>query len=231
MAASARRLSAVHRHTRAQPASGLEVPVDQQPSPDRYYIELSGTPFERGQTHGRELASEIEELFGVWRQQMFSLFGDGEADDPEGAQAWMNGWSTAFVASTDFEVAIDRWAPGLLEEVRGMAQATGIRYDEMLTFQLMDEYWFHGKGIADAWQCDPPPPPALPPPPPRLTSGSSGAGRARPRRNTALRSRWRPTNPLAPPQSPPRPWTSRVSAMVTRQFSGSAALRRMSRSS
>eukprot|EP01045_Picozoa_sp_COSAG04_P046578 COSAG04_NODE_16945_length_484_cov_0.885714_1_plen_114_part_10 len=114
MAALARRLSAVHRHTRAQPASGLEVPVDQQPSPDRF-IELSGTPFERGQTHGRELAGEIEELFGVWRQQMFSLFGDGEADDPEGAQAWMDGWSTAFIASTDYEVAIDRWAPGLLE--------------------------------------------------------------------------------------------------------------------
>ena len=52
MVASARRLSAVHRHTGAQRASGLGVPVDQQPSPDRV-IELSGTPFERGRAHGR----------------------------------------------------------------------------------------------------------------------------------------------------------------------------------
>jgi hypothetical protein len=124
-----------------------EAALAAEPKPEGY-VEMAGSPFERGQTHGMQLGAEVHEIFQKWRERMHLIFGGQAGGD---AAAWCSGWCAEFVSVTDYEVAIDRWAPGMLDEVRGMADATGIAYDEVLTFQLMDEYWYHGKGIAEAW--------------------------------------------------------------------------------
>jgi hypothetical protein len=150
-----RRLSKLVDHTSGYVAAESfpfdPVAAAAEPSPSGY-VELSGSPLERGKTHGAELGDQIHSVFDAWRSRMYAIFGGGDSSDAAAAAAWCQGWCEEFVSVTDYESDIEQWAPGMLTEVRGMAEATGISYSEMLTFQLMDEYWYHGKGIAEAWE-------------------------------------------------------------------------------
>src|SRR5262249_2509735 len=53
-----------------------------------------------------------------------------------------------FLAGTDYLPSIKKWTPDLLEEVRGITEGSGIAFETVLTFQLVDEYWANGGAIA-----------------------------------------------------------------------------------
>eukprot|EP01047_Picozoa_sp_COSAG01_P060893 COSAG01_NODE_7525_length_3166_cov_17.369416_3_plen_266_part_00 len=135
---------------RATAAAAAEAPPKKRPG---RFMELSGAPFQRGQQHGQALRAEIGELFALWRAQLCSVFGGGTADaepSPGHESTWMGAFAAEFLRATDYQTAIEKWAPGLLDEVRGLAAGSGIDFEQMLTFQLMDEYWFHGAAMAAA---------------------------------------------------------------------------------
>src|SRR5207245_6921022 len=46
-----------------------------------------------------------------------------------------------FVEGTDFLPAIARWAPDLLEEVRGIGEGADLSFRDAYAYQLMDEEW------------------------------------------------------------------------------------------
>ncbi len=96
-------------------------------------VELSGTPYEMGKTHGRTLKAEIRELVGRWKQDL-------EANYQVPADAFIRG----FLERTDFRPAIDRWTPGLLDEVRGIADGAGLDFETIYAYQLIDETWAMG---------------------------------------------------------------------------------------
>ena len=50
-----------------------------------------------------------------------------------------------FLAKTDFQPAIEKWTPGLLDEVRGIADGAEVPFDDIYVFQLADEIWSMGK--------------------------------------------------------------------------------------
>ena len=100
-------------------------------------VVLEGTPFNRGRVHGRTLKGEIHELVGLWKRDLTRQFGM-DADE----------FIRRFLAGTDYQPAIKRWTPDLMEEVRGIAEGSGIDVDTMLAFQLVDEYWANGGAIA-----------------------------------------------------------------------------------
>lgn len=156
-----RRLATLAAHTAtAAPESFPYDPIAAaaEPSPNGY-VHLVGSPWERGQAHGVALADQMQAVFDAWRMRMYAIFGNGSDNaDSMAAAAWCRSWCDDFISGTDFEGDIDTWAPGLLDEVRGMAEAAGIGYNEMLVFQCMDEYWYHGKDIAEPWQDDSPQP-------------------------------------------------------------------------
>ena len=52
-----------------------------------------------------------------------------------------------FLSRTDFSSAIKRWTPGLLEEIRGISEGSGVDLETMLVFQFADEYITGGKAI------------------------------------------------------------------------------------
>ncbi|HSA95926.1 MAG TPA: C45 family peptidase, partial [Acidobacteriota bacterium] len=52
-----------------------------------------------------------------------------------------------FLKKTNFKPAITRWTPGLLDEVRGIADAAGIDFDTMYVYQLIDEQWAIGPDV------------------------------------------------------------------------------------
>lgn len=95
-----------------------------------------GTPYHMGLVHGRALKGEIRELVKRWKQDLEKTY-QVEADV----------FIAEFLKRTDFKPAISRWTPGLLDEVRGIADAAGIDFDTMYAYQLIDELWTVGPDL------------------------------------------------------------------------------------
>jgi isopenicillin-N N-acyltransferase-like protein len=98
------------------------------------YVDLRGTPYEMGRTHGETLKTEIAVLVKRWKADLVRTY-----DMP--AEAFIR----RFLAYTDFKPAIERWTPGLLEEVRGIADGAGFDFETMFAYQLIDEMWVCGR--------------------------------------------------------------------------------------
>jgi sugar phosphate isomerase/epimerase len=93
-------------------------------------VELKGTPYERGLTHGQRLKPEIQELIKRWKADLEKTYSVP-------AEKFID----ALLKATDFEPAIERWTPGLLDEVRGIADGAGMDFRTIYAFQLVDEVW------------------------------------------------------------------------------------------
>jgi sugar phosphate isomerase/epimerase len=93
-------------------------------------IELKGTPYMRGHTHGQSLKLEIQELIKRWKADLEKTYSVPATTYIE-----------TLLEASDFEPAIERWTPGLLDEVRGIADGAGIDFQTMYAFQLVDETW------------------------------------------------------------------------------------------
>lgn len=100
-------------------------------------VKLDGPPHERGLVHGKTLKDPIHELLKLWKADLADRY---KMD----ADAFIK----KMVEGTQFPAAIKKWTPDLLEEVAGIAKGAGVDFDTMLVFQLIDEYWVHGPGVA-----------------------------------------------------------------------------------
>ena len=99
-------------------------------------IELKGTPYLRGRTHGQSLKLEIQELVKRWKADLEKTYSVPATTYIE-----------KLLEASDFEPAIERWTPGLLDEVRGIADGAGIDFPTMYAFQLVDETWVMGDDL------------------------------------------------------------------------------------
>lgn len=90
-------------------------------------VDVDGTPFARGRQHGSARRDEIAAVVDAWHRSLGGLALD------DAVQRLVHG--------TDFAAAIDRWTPGLGEEVRGIAAGAGIDADLALALSLGDELW------------------------------------------------------------------------------------------
>jgi sugar phosphate isomerase/epimerase len=93
-------------------------------------VELKGTPYMRGLTHGRSLKPEIQELVKRWKADLEKTYSVPATTYIE-----------KLLEASDFKPAIERWTPGLLDEVRGIADGAGVDFETMYAFQLVDESW------------------------------------------------------------------------------------------
>jgi hypothetical protein len=97
---------------------------------------LEGAPYERGFEHGQALKKEIHELVKLWK-----------ADIVRSYKMDANTFITKFLKRTNFQKAIKRWTPELLEEVKGIAEGSGIDFPTVFAFQLIDEMWVLGRDV------------------------------------------------------------------------------------
>ena len=104
------------------PLKSKEVPV----------IELSGNGRERGMQHGKLLKSEIAEVFSKWKISI-------QKDTKQNADSLI----AEFLASTNFEPAIKQYTPQIYDEIKGIALGSEQSYNDVLTFQLVDEFWVY----------------------------------------------------------------------------------------
>lgn len=93
-------------------------------------VSVEGSPRERGQIHGEALRPAI--LFGMerWKDSLHRATGLHPDD-----------YLDRFVEATNFLPAIERWAPRLLDEARGIGEGAGIAFRDIYAYQLMDEEW------------------------------------------------------------------------------------------
>lgn len=106
-------------------------------APRLHTVTLEGPPQERGAVHGKTFKEPIHALLKLWKADLKARY-------EMGADASIQ----RFLKSTDFLPAIKKWTPELLDEVNGIAKGAGVDFDTMFAFQLLDEYWCHGPGLA-----------------------------------------------------------------------------------
>ena len=100
---------------------------------------LKGSPYERGLTHGKTLRTEIRKIVEVWKADLARQF------KVDGDTLVRN-----FFARTGYVAAARQWTPSILDEVRGISDGSGIDFETVFVFQLVDEVWANMKYIAAA---------------------------------------------------------------------------------
>lgn len=100
------------------------------------FLEISGPPRERGRRYGEGLRGPIVERDRRWRQEI-------ETATKRPADRFI----ADFLEQTRFLPAIERWTPDLLEEVRGIADGSGLPYEAVLSAQFMDEEWWFQQSL------------------------------------------------------------------------------------
>lgn len=93
---------------------------------------IQGSPRARGRAHGESLRPRIQALLSAWSAEV-------QAEAGEDLDAYL----TRFNQETHFVAAVERWTPGLLREVEGIAEGAAISPRDCLCLQLMDEHWAH----------------------------------------------------------------------------------------
>lgn len=94
-------------------------------------FEIGGTPRDRGRQYGTGLKELIRERDAAWRRSL-------EAQTGKSSDEVIR----SFVEGTSFLPAIERHTPDLLEEVRGIADGSGLSFEAVYATQLMDEEWW-----------------------------------------------------------------------------------------
>jgi len=102
-------------------------------------VDVAGTSREMGRAHGEGMRDRIARGLDAWLGVV-------------GGQTGMAGASyvDSFLSGTDFVKAIELFTPRLLEEVRGIAEGAGQRFETVLAYQMMDEEWAYRVALTRA---------------------------------------------------------------------------------
>jgi hypothetical protein len=95
-------------------------------------ITLTGTGFELGLQHGKLLKKEIGEIVGKWKKNTSDMMGRDA-----------NIVLAEFFQYAQFTAAIKKWTPDLYEEIRGIAEGAGQQMNDIMVFNLLDEFWVY----------------------------------------------------------------------------------------
>lgn len=105
-------------------------------------IKLTGTNYEMGLQHGKQLKTEIHDLVQLW-----------EEDIELNYQIPSEEFISKFLESTNYIDAIKKWTPNLFEEIKGISEGSEIELNKIIVFQLVDEMWNNGGVVFEAHHC------------------------------------------------------------------------------
>lgn len=95
-------------------------------------LELNGNAYERGLQHGKALKQDIAAVYTKWKDNIRK----DTNGDPDSVL-------DAFRKAIHFEPITRKYAPDLLDEMKGLAIGSGQSYEDVYAFQLVDEYWVY----------------------------------------------------------------------------------------
>ncbi len=93
---------------------------------------FSGSGYELGLQHGKELKKEIGEIISAWKKNTSNSLG-------KDANLVLN----AFFEYAEFDDAIKKLTPELYDEVRGIAEGSDQQLNDVLVLNLLDEFWVY----------------------------------------------------------------------------------------
>lgn len=96
-----------------------------------------GDPRERGRAHGEALRAEVGTLLDRWGEELGTLYGVARARYVE-----------RFHAATHYVATTERMAPGVIAEVRGIAEGADAPFADLLAFQHINEEFELGPAFA-----------------------------------------------------------------------------------
>ncbi len=95
-------------------------------------VTLSGSGYELGLQHGKELKKEIGEIIEAWKKNASSDLGK-DADIV----------LKDFFEYSQFDEAIKKWTPELYDEIKGIADGSEQKLNDVLVLNLLDEFWVY----------------------------------------------------------------------------------------
>ena len=95
-------------------------------------VKLSGSGYELGLQHGQLLKKEIDEIVKKMKQNT----SDNLKKDAE--QILKD-----FFSYAQFTESIKKYTPELYEEIRGIADGSGQKFNDILVLNLLDEFWVY----------------------------------------------------------------------------------------
>ena len=101
-------------------------------------ITLTGTGYELGLQHGKRLKKEIGEIVAKWKKNTSDMMGRDA-----------NMVLAEFFQYAQFTAAIKKWTPDLYEEVRGIAEGSGQQLNDIMVFNLLDEFWVYQDNLSN----------------------------------------------------------------------------------
>ena len=85
--------------------------------------------------HGKTLKDAIQELVKLWKEDLAQRF-----------KTDANTFIQRFVKQSNYLPAIKKWTPDLLDEIKGLAEGSGLDFDDPCSpSRLMDEYFVNGQ--------------------------------------------------------------------------------------
>ncbi|UCH94756.1 MAG: hypothetical protein JSV88_31470 [Candidatus Aminicenantes bacterium] len=100
---------------------------------------IKGSPYQRGLIHGKTLKNEIKTTIHKWKEEMKKKKSLQGKDLDE--------LITGFMKKTRFYEAARRWTPNIIDEVKGIAEGSGIDLDTIMLFQVSEEFETFGRYI------------------------------------------------------------------------------------
>lgn len=95
-------------------------------------VSFTGQGYELGLQHGKALKNEIADILDAWKQNTSINLG-------KDADKVLN----EFFEYANFDEAIKTWTPELFEEVRGIAEGSGQKFNDIMALNLLDEFWVY----------------------------------------------------------------------------------------
>ena len=92
--------------------------------------------------HIRYAKYRINELIGLWKQDLEAKY-----------QMPADTFIKVFLDSTNYIPSIKKWTPELLDEVKGISKGSGIDFNTLFAFQLVDEIWTNARLIKMPHHC------------------------------------------------------------------------------
>jgi len=106
--------------------------IGQQSTRELKTVTFSASGYELGLQHGTELKKEIGDILMAWKKNTSSSLGK-DADEV----------LQEFFEYADFNEAIMKWTPELYEEVKGIAEGSGQKFNDIMVLNLLDEFWVY----------------------------------------------------------------------------------------
>jgi len=117
-------------------SEGLDYQIQEITASNIEFLKLEGSPYNRGLIHGKKLREKISEVIRLWKLDIKEYY----KMDPEI-------FIRDFTAKTNYLPAIKKYTPYLLDEIKGISDGSGIDYNTIYVFQLMDEIWLNAKDV------------------------------------------------------------------------------------